>query len=207
MVRVKICGIANQADAFKAVSLGADALGFIFAESPRKISPEGALEIIRCIPPFVQIVGVFVDEDPKVINDIINFCGLDLVQLHGEESPGFCTKFMPRTIKAFRIKDEASLKRIRDYKGHVRALLFDTYSKNKMGGTGRTFDWDLALKGGEHGLPIVLSGGLSPSNIERAISSARPYAIDVNSGIEESPGVKDYMLMEKFMKIVRRIQI
>jgi phosphoribosylanthranilate isomerase len=208
MTKVKICGITNLDDATLAVRLGADALGFIFASSPRKVAPEVARDIIRKIPPFVKSVGVFVDEDPEKIEDIMAFCGIDLVQLHGRESPALCDRFMPRTIKALRIADESILKSIEPYKGKVMALLLDSYSEKMAGGTGRGFDWDLAISIREMGIPIILAGGLGPLNIDEAISRVRPYAVDVNSGIEEQPGKKSRRLMEelfqKMMKIRRQ---
>lgn len=203
MIKVKICGITNLDDASLAVELGADALGFIFATSPRRILPEAAADIIRQIPPFVKSVGVFVDEDAEVIKEIINFCGIDMVQLHGNESPEFCSQFMPHTIKALRIADESILQSIEPYRGKVRSLLLDTYTEKMAGGTGKTFNWDIAIKIGEMGVPIILAGGLGPSNIEDAISFVKPYAVDVNSGIEKSPGKKSKTLMEElFEKII-----
>ncbi len=202
-MKVKICGITNQQDASIAVELGVDALGFIFAASPRQIAPEKASAIISSLPPFVHTVGVFVNEEPANIREVAQFCGLDMIQLHGDEPPDVCSEFMPHTIKVFRLKDESSLELIKPYLGKVRALLFDTYSEEKRGGTGKPFDWGLALKGKELGVPVILSGGLSPSNIKDAISNVKPYAVDVNSGVEKSPGLKDHHLMRQLMEIVK----
>ncbi len=198
-VKVKICGITNLADASTAVRLGADALGFIFAPSPRRIAPQTAREIIRAVPPFVKTVGVFVNEAPATIREVMQHCGLDLVQLHGDESPALCEELMPCTIKTLRIKDESSLQTSQPYYGKVRALLLDTYSKEKAGGTGKTFDWKLAIKIKEMGIPIILSGGLGPSNIDLAIHTVRPYAVDVNSGVEKCPGKKSHILIKALM--------
>ena len=203
MVRVKICGITNYQDAAMAVQLGADALGFVFAPSPRRISPEKAREIICAIPPFVQTVGVFVNERPDAIRRIIRLCGLDLIQFHGDEPPGVCGDFMPHAIKAFRVREESVLESIIPYHRKTRAVLFDTYSGERRGGTGKTFDWDLAVMGKSAGIPIILSGGLTPANVERAISRVNPFAVDVNSGIEARPGKKDYLLMEEMMEKIR----
>ena len=203
-VNVKICGITNLMDAFTAVRLGADALGFIFAPSPRRIAPQTAREIIRALPPFVKTVGVFVNETPASIWKVINDCGLDLIQLHGDESPALCGELMPYTIKALRIKDESSLQTGQAYHRKVRALLLDTYSKEKAGGTGKTFDWKLAIKVKEQGSPIILSGGLAPANIVAAIQTVRPYAVDVNSGVEERPGQKSPTLIKDLMKNIRQ---
>lgn len=206
MVRVKICGVTNYQDASAAVEVGADAIGFIFAPSPRQITPEKACDIICTIPPFVQTVGVFVDEDPATIRQIIHFCGLDLVQLHGDQSPAICHELMPHTIKVFRLKDESGLQSIKPYYGKVRALLFDTYSETRRGGTGETFDWGLAIKAKEFEIPTILSGGLNPDNISEAISLVKPYAVDVNSGIEDRPGKKNVFLMKKLMETIRKIK-
>jgi len=204
-VAVKICGITDYEDASIAVELGAAALGFIFAHSPRQVTPQKARDIISTIPPFVKTVGIFVNQDPIEINKIMRYCGLDLVQLHGDESPDFCDELMPYTIKALRIKDEASPRTAQAYRGNVRALLLDTYSKDKAGGTGETFDWQLAIKIKKLGIPIILAGGLGPSNIEGAISIVRPYAVDVNSGVEERPGKKSHSLIKDLMEKVKRI--
>jgi phosphoribosylanthranilate isomerase len=204
-VAVKICGITDSKDAWIAVELGASALGFIFAYSPRQISPQKARDIINAIPPFVKTVGVFVNEDPAVIRDVRHYCGIDLVQLHGDESPDLCDELMPYTIKALRIKAESSLRMAQAYRGKVRALLLDTYSKSQAGGTGKTFDWQLAIKIKKLGIPIILAGGLGPSNIDDAISAVRPYAVDVNSGVEKHPGKKSHTLIEDLMQKVKRI--
>jgi phosphoribosylanthranilate isomerase len=203
-MNIKICGITNLTDAHTAVRLGADALGFIFAPSPRQIAPQTARDIIRALPPFVKTVGVFVNEAPASIRRVINDCGLDLAQLHGDESPDLCNELMPYTIKALRIKDESSLQTGQAYHGMVRALLLDTYSNEKAGGTGKTFDWKLAIQIKKQGIPIILSGGLAPANIVAAIHTVRPYAVDVNSGVEERPGKKSPTLIRGLMENVRQ---
>ncbi len=199
---VKICGITDYEDARFAAELGVSALGFIFAPSPRQITPEKAYDIIRALPPFVKAVGVFVNERPALIKRIINYCGLDLIQLHGDESPDFCYRLMPYTIKVLRIKNEESLPTGSRYKGKTRALLLDTYSKYRAGGTGKTFCWEHALKIKQLGIPVILSGGLGPSNIVGAINTVRPYAVDVNSGVEKRPGKKSHVLMKELMEKV-----
>ena len=205
-MKVKIFGITNNEDALKAVALGADALGFIFAHSPRQISMDKARLIINALPPFVKTVGVFVDEDAGEIRAHVSYCGLDLVQLHGNESPAFCRDLMPYTIKVFRIKDDANLALVRDYLNSVRAILLDTYVKDKAGGTGQTFDWRLAVQIKQSGIPVILSGGLGPANIAEAVDRVRPYAIDVNSGVEERPGKKSYVLMKGLMEKVGKAE-
>jgi phosphoribosylanthranilate isomerase len=206
MVKVKICGITNLEDASEAVRLGVDALGFIFAPSPRQILPELARDIIFDLPPFVQAVGVFVNEALNAIREKVAYCGLDMVQLHGDESPEFCRELMPRTLKAFRLKDKSSLSLIGAYKGMVKALLLDTYQEGLRGGTGKSFDWNLAVEAGKFRIPLILSGVLGPFNIERAISTVKPYAVDVGSAIEEGPGKKDHALMKELMGKINRIK-
>ncbi|MBW1797802.1 MAG: phosphoribosylanthranilate isomerase [Deltaproteobacteria bacterium] len=204
-VRVKVCGITSKEDALLAAKLGADALGFIFAPSPRLVIPEVVRSIICDLPPLVQTIGVFVNENPTWIKEIIRFCGLDLVQLHGDESPEICEEFMPRTIKAIRLKNKSILEDTGSYLGKVRALLFDTYSGEKRGGTGKTLDWDMAVSAKQVQIPIILAGGLNPANIEDSILNVRPFAVDVNSGVEERPGKKSPILMRELMEKIRKI--
>jgi phosphoribosylanthranilate isomerase len=203
MVQVKICGITRIADAERAVELGANALGFIFAESARRISPEKAREITQRISPFIKTVGVFVNETSSTIREIIQFCGLDLIQLHGNETVSDCAELGSGIIKAFRVKGEETLSRITPYKGHVRAILLDTYQKGVDGGTGKTFDWRLACRAKTCGIPMVLSGGLNPENIQEALNKVTPSAIDISSGVEERPGIKDHERIRLFMEKVR----
>jgi phosphoribosylanthranilate isomerase len=202
-MKIKICGITNLEDASYAADLGVDALGFIFAKSPRQISPETAYEIIRELPPLVKTVGVFANEDVSKIKTVIEYCAIDLVQLHGDEEPYTCMELLPRTIKALRVKDESSAHEALKYRDTVRALLLDTYAKDKMGGTGETFNWELALKIKESGIPIILAGGLGPENIEEAIAKVRPYAVDLNSGVEVKPGKKDHALLRKTVEKIK----
>jgi phosphoribosylanthranilate isomerase len=203
MVKVKICGITNCEDADLAVQLGVDALGFVFAPSPRRVTPEKAREIITALPPLVTTIGVFVDEDEKEVRRIAEYCGLHLFQFHGNESPFFCGRFRPRAIKSFRLKDQSSLSAIPSYQGEIRALHLDAFVEGIPGGTGRTFPWDLALEGRAFNLPIILSGGLRPSNIRQAIRDVNPYAVDVSSGIEVRPGEKDPGLMRQLVEMIK----
>jgi phosphoribosylanthranilate isomerase len=207
VVRVKICGITRVVDAEAAVEWGADALGFIFAKSPRQITPQKARDITRRISPFVKTVGVFVNEQPAEILKTVGFCGLDLIQLHGDESVSACSELAPRVIKAFRVQEEASLSGIAEFRNHVRAILLDTYEKGKNGGTGKSFDWRLAIKAKNKGIPVVLSGGLNIENIQEALERVNPSAIDVSSGIEENPGIKHHERMKMFMEKVTNFNI
>ena len=198
MLRFKICGIVSLEDALLAIDAGAYAIGFIFVKkSPRYIHPESAKKIICSIPPFVQTVGVFLDEDPTTVKEICDFCGLDMIQFHGNESPEICRSFMPKSIKAIRVKDKQSIEKIAFYKGCVRAILLDTYKKEKAGGTGESFDWALAVEAKRFGLPIILSGGIGPDNIRDAVSIVKPFAVDVNSKVEIRPGKKSAELIKK----------
>ena len=200
MTRVKICGITNYDDAAMAADLGADALGFIFAPSPRMVSPDRAREIITKLPAFVKSVGVFVNEDNDRITDIIDYCGIDIVQLHGDESPEICESFMPRAVKALKIRGDNTPEEYTEYKGKVKAFLLDTYSEKAAGGTGKTFNWDIAIRIKNLGVPVILAGGLDASNIREAVQKVRPYAVDVSSRIEERPGKKDHGKMKELFE-------
>ncbi|NLA75511.1 MAG: phosphoribosylanthranilate isomerase [Deltaproteobacteria bacterium] len=205
MLKVKICGITNYDDAVVAANLGADALGFIFApKSPRKIEPAIAAEIIKELPPFIKTVGVFVNEHIDKIKDIVDYCGLDSIQLHGDETPEICEALMPRAIKAVRVRDDFDTSRLLSYRGKIRAFLLDTYSEKAAGGTGKTFNWDKALEINSIGIPVILAGGLTPSNITKAIKKVRPYGVDINSGIEKGPGVKDHEAMKELFQKIRK---
>ncbi len=197
MVKVKICGITNLEDALAAVKWGADALGFVFASSPRQVTPQQVAHIVAGLPPFVCKVGVFVDSDLQKVKDTMAVCALDLAQLHGSESPDFCQALFPRVIKSFRVKDEAILTLLSQYRAN--AYLLDSYDATLKGGTGRSFNWDIAKKAKHYG-PIILSGGLTPENVRQAISSVQPYAVDVSSGVEKSPGKKDHDKIRAFLK-------
>ncbi len=205
MVRIKICGITNLKDGQLAAALGAHALGFIFhPKSPRSIEPDAARDIIRRLPPFVLSVGVFVDEDDGVVRDIAGHVGLDWIQLHGRESPEYCRSLGRRIIKALRVKDHSSLSVLADYRGAVQAFLLDTYRPGTPGGTGETFDWDLARQAGEYG-PIILAGGLTAENVAAAIRAARPQGVDVASGVEAAPGRKDPEKLRDFLAAIRGV--
>jgi len=203
IVRIKICGITNTEDAIAAAELGADALGFVFAPSPRQVSPEMAREIITALPPFVRTVGVFMDQDPDEVSYIADLCRLDLLQFHGKESPTYCARFEQRVIKAVRVRNQGHLEGCSEYSGIVDALLLDTYVSGRSGGTGLTFDWNIALEAKKYGR-IILAGGLNPDNVAEAISMVKPYAVDASSGLEQKPGVKDREKMARFIQTVRQ---
>jgi phosphoribosylanthranilate isomerase len=201
-LRIKICGITNLNDALLAVELSADALGFIFyPKSPRYIPVREAANICNALPPFVTKVGVFVNEVEYEIEKAVDECLLDALQFHGDEPPGFCQKFAAKSIKAIRMRGEESLRVAAEY--DVDALLLDTYTDESLGGTGKTFDWSLALKAREIGPPIILSGGLTAANVQEAIRRVRPYAVDVASGVEREPGRKDAEKLRRFIELCK----
>lgn len=204
--RIKICGLTCWDDAFTAVRMGADALGFIFVEeSPRHMTPEEVAEITTKLPPFVMKVGVFKDHDPELIKEIARMCRLNIIQLHGHESPDYCNALGLDYIKAFRIKDERSLTQIPQYcdPGKNRAFLLDTFMPGKAGGTGLTFDWELAHMASKFG-PVILSGGLHPGNVGQAILKVQPFAVDASSGVEIAPGKKDMHKLKAFIEQVHQ---
>jgi phosphoribosylanthranilate isomerase len=198
MVKVKICGITNLEDALTAIDAGADALGFVFyPPSPRYIFPELAAKIIRRLPPFVQTVGLFVNEELTIVNTTADQCGLDVIQLHGEETPGYCESVLRRVIKAFRVKDITDLDSLEQY--DVSSCLLDAWSPAAHGGTGQTFNWEIAAAAVKRGHRVVLAGGLTPDNVAEAVRRVKPYAVDVSSGVECSPGRKNADKIRKFI--------
>lgn len=200
--RVKICGITNTEDALASVELGADALGFIFwKKSPRYIEPLRAATIIKGLPAFVTAVGVFVDETLEGIKKTQEDSGITCVQLHGGERPEFAQSVRGPVVKAFRVRDLADLGAIRGYR--VAAYLLDAFKAGVPGGTGETFDWKIALEAKKLGR-IILSGGLSPENVSGAVRTVAPYAVDVSSGVEKSPGVKDRLKLERFFEEIEK---
>jgi len=205
MTRIKICGITNKIDALEASALGVDMLGFVFyAKSKRSIEAKTVRDIDNELPESILKVGVFVDEERSKVLDIAQDVSLDVLQFHGDETPEYCALFKDdyKVMKAFRVKDSASLKRVNDYSADF--YLFDTYEKSAAGGTGKTFDWKL-LKDFEILKPFILSGGLDPENVGKAILDLAPYGVDVSSGVESSPGKKDIALLKKFVANVRRL--
>ncbi len=197
-VQVKICGITNPADGLTAVEAGADALGFVFYEaSPRCVSIEMAAEIIRQLPLFVVKVGVFVDAPGELVVRAARECGLNLLQFHGEETPEYCLQFGLMSMKAFRVQDAGSLSALAEYT--TDAYLLDAYTPGKPGGTGEQFNWDLAVEAKRCGRPIFLAGGLTPENVAEAVRRVQPYAVDVSSGVEASPGKKDPAKVKAFI--------
>jgi phosphoribosylanthranilate isomerase len=200
MTRIKICGITNPEDALLASQLGADALGFVFAESPRRIEPQTAREIIGALPPFIGRVGIFVNERPEVVERICALCNLSAIQLHGDESPEYINSLSIPVIKAFRVRDNTALEQIRAFRQSY--FLLDAYDADRRGGTGKTFDWDIAQRASELG-NLILSGGLNSKNVQDALDRVRPYAVDVSSGIEDRPGKKNQQKLTEFIHEVK----
>ncbi len=198
MIRVKICGITSREDAWAAVEAGADALGFIFVKgTPRCIEPEAAAVIAAEMPPFVATVGVFIDRTVEEIERIAASSGISLAQLHGSESPEQCARLRLPFVKGIRIQGEEDLAALHKYK-QAKAFLLDTHVADRPGGTGRTFPWGIAAKAAREAR-IILSGGLTPENVAEAVIQVRPYAVDVCSGVEASPGRKDHRKVREFI--------
>lgn len=207
MIRVKICGITSPKDARVAVDAGADAIGLVFAKSPRQITPERAREITGTLPPFVASVGVFVDEPAEAIVAIARYARLCAVQIHDDRPSDEINRIASaiRVVKAFRVRDRSTYASVRRY-GAASAFLFDAYVEGVMGGTGKTIEQDLLPTAEDQRSferPWLLAGGLSPGNVERALKACRPYAVDVSSGVEASPGKKDEKLVREFVARVR----
>jgi phosphoribosylanthranilate isomerase len=204
-MKVKICGITNRNDALCAVELGADALGFIFVESsPRYVPPADAKDIIRVLPPFVVPVGVFVNTTRDEIHRIAEEAGIRCAQLHGDERPEEMTGLAVPAYKSFRVDGNFDPEVIHRYPGP--AYLLDTRAENARGGTGKIFDWNIAIEAKAYGR-IILAGGLGPENIAKAVQTVLPYAVDVNSGAEEFPGKKDPKKLRQLFRILRRMEI
>ena len=204
MVKVKVCGITNRADALAAVEAGADALGFNFyARSPRYITPADARRIVVVLPATVVAVGVFVNEESAAtVARLAGESGVSAVQLHGDESPEYCRALGGReVIKALRVGGDFAPEEASRYRAH--SILLDAYDERARGGTGETFDWTLARRTRDVVARLYLAGGLTPDNVAGAIAAVRPYAVDVCSGVELAPGLKDAARVRAFVAAVR----
>ena len=206
-VQVKICGITNVDDARWVVNLGGDFVGLNFcAESPRKVSVEKAAEVAASLPPFVKSVGVFINPEIKELEKILKKVPLGALQLHGDEPleflPVLKSQFRLPIWKAVRVENEESLKRISDYAGIADVLLLDTYKPGQAGGTGESFDWNLAVSAKQYGIPVFLAGGLKPENVVEAIQTAEPVGVDAASGVEKEgrPKKKDLDKLKLFIQ-------
>jgi phosphoribosylanthranilate isomerase len=201
-VRVKVCGITNVDDALLAAEAGADALGFIFVEgTPRYVTPDAAADIIRKLPPFVTPVGVFWDHPSGHVKALAEACGLRALQLHGDESPEDAARYALPVIKTIKVSGPQDLVRTAGYR--VAAFLLDSAARWSEGEPRRPIEWQLARLAASYGR-VILSAGLTPDNVARAVTIARPYAVDVNSGVEARPGQKDPDKLWRFVTEVRR---
>ena len=206
MTRIKICGITRVEDAQVAAHSGADALGLVFyGKSPRHVSVQQAVLLAAAVPPFVTVVGLFVNPSEDEVRNVLCEVPLDALQFHGEEEPEFCAHFNRPYLKAIRVKSGVDLVQCAArYKG-AQALLLDAYIEGAHGGTGASFDW--ALIPPNLPLPVVLSGGLHVGNVAEAIRQVRPYAVDVSSGVEAAKGIKDAAKIAAFINEVKQIDL
>ena len=202
--RVKICGITRAQDASKAVEYGADAIGLVFYEkSPRAVTIDDARSIIQKIPPFVTVVGLFVDPSPKDVAAVLHRVSLDLLQFHGDELPSECSAYGKPYIKAIKIREGIDVaNEVKKFAG-ARGILLDTYDPKLPGGTGKVFDWTKVPKNLDK--PVILAGGLTPDNVWQAITKVRPFAVDVSGGVEIEKGIKDFEKMAAFMRGVQSV--
>jgi phosphoribosylanthranilate isomerase len=199
--RVKICGLSRPEDALAACRFGADAIGLLFyPPSPRGVDIDAARRIRRALPPFITVVGVFVDPQPGFLRQAIHEVCLDVVQFHGDETPEFCAACERPYIKAVRVHEDVALGDVASRYAGASALLLDSYETEKRGGTGKTFDWSLIPA--DIGMPFILAGGLGPDNVASAVAEVAPFAVDGNSGVEASPGIKDHAKIDAFIREV-----
>ena len=205
MTKVKICGITNIDDALAAVACGADALGFVFAPSPRQVTTSVVSSIVSKLPPFICKVGVFVDSELPQVQETMSLCNLDLIQLHGNEDPAYCAALFPRAIKVFTANSLPPSRELDRYR--VAAYMLDLEKDKSLpaSATEQKQLWQLAYDMSSHG-PVILAGGLTPEKVGQAIETARPYAVDVSSGVEAEPGKKDHDKLRAFMEAVGAIR-
>lgn len=203
--RVKVCGITSVADALMVSAAGADALGFVFyPKSKRNVSIEQATEICKLVPPFVATVGLFLDAEASFVREVLAAMSLSLLQFHGSESPSYCAQFKHPYLKAVGMKGIAAsggFKAYADQYSEAQGFLVDSHAPGAAGGTGETFDWTQVPQ--DYPKPIILAGGLSPTNVAEAIQMSRVYAVDVSSGVEISPGIKDAAKVQAFIQKAR----
>lgn len=199
--KIKICGLTRSGDVENVLACGADAIGFVFADSPRQLGPAAAAELASLVPSGVQRVGLFMDQSPAFIASVLDAVPLDVLQFHGRESEAQCNAFGLPWLKAVAMADLGSLERALDAYPGAMGLLLDSHGVGQRGGSGKVFDWSLAKAADK---PLWLAGGLNADNVGAAIKTVRPYAVDVSSGVESSPGVKDEAKMTAFCEAVRQ---
>ena len=200
--RVKICGITRIEDATAAARAGADAIGLVFEpKSPRYVKPEQAQAIMHAMPPFVTVVGLFVNAAPDTVETVLNRVSLDLLQFHGNETPEQCRRYHRPYVKAIHMRPDVNLHDQARRYADAEGLLLDTAAANVAGGSGQTFDWSLVPT--DLGKPLILAGGLTPENVAEAVRQVHPFAVDVSSGVESSKGIKDAGKISAFINAVR----
>ena len=201
-VRVKICGITRSADVQAAVKAGTDALGFVFAShSKRVVDTSRAAELVAQVPAFISRVGLFMDQDLDRVASVLDQVPLNLLQFHGSEDAGYCRQFGLPYIKAVSMNSDKAVERAVDEYSDASALLLDSHPPGAAGGTGAVFDWTMIPAAS---MPLILAGGLTPENVGRAVEQVKPWAVDVSSGVEDTPGIKNHEAMRKFIKEAKR---
>ncbi len=201
--RVKICGITRIEDAMAAAQAGADAIGLVFEpKSSRCVKPEQAVAIVRALPPFVTVVGLFVNAASDTVKTVLKRVPLDLLQFHGDETPEQCRRYHRPYIKAIHMRDDVNLQDHARRYADAEGLLLDTAAADVAGGSGRSFDWNRVTAG--LGKPVILAGGLTPENVAAAVRTVRPFAVDVSSGVEQSKGIKDPQKIAAFIEAVKK---
>lgn len=206
MTRIKICGITREQDVLAVADGGADALGLVFYDnSPRHVTAEQAAQLAGAVPPFITVVGLFVNPTVAYVREVLAKVPLDLLQFHGEETPAFCRQFGRPYLKAIRVKAGVDLVECAARYADAQGLLLDAYVEGTQGGTGESFDWALIPQ--KLPLPVILSGGLHAGNVAQAIRQVRPYAVDVSSGVEMGKGIKDAAKVAAFIKEVKSIEL
>jgi phosphoribosylanthranilate isomerase len=200
-MKIKICGFTNAQNANQAAMLGIDAIGLVFYDqSPRNVGVETALQIVNALPPFINRVGLFVNADSSFIDEVLCEVPLDTLQFHGDESAAECRQYAMPFIKALRVNQETNIIKMAEEYHQASGLSLDAFNKDTYGGTGESFDWSLAKV--DIDLPIILAGGLNPNTVADAVSQVNPYAVDVSSGVESEPGIKD---IDKIRKFIQRV--
>lgn len=200
--RIKICGITRIEDAMAAAEAGADAIGFVFEpKSPRHVHPDQALKIARALPPFITVVGLFVNAAPDTVETVLSHVPIDLIQFHGDEKPEQCRRYHRSYIKAIHMKPDVDLPAMARLYHDAAGLLLDTYRADMAGGSGQAFDWGQIPA--TLSKPVILAGGLTPENVAEAVRAVRPFAVDVSSGVEQTRGIKDANKISAFIQAVR----
>jgi phosphoribosylanthranilate isomerase len=198
MFRVKICGVTRPQDVRLVAKAGADAIGFQMSQGPRKITPDRAKKLIKLVPPYLTPVGVFVNEPLAKVKKLIKFCGFQVVQLHGDENAAYCEQIHVPVMKVIRMKNQTTYRAYKKYK--VAAFLLDSFHKGVRGGTGKSFEHTWAKKAvAELSAPVLLAGGLNPEKVQKAIRASKVFGVDVASGVEITPGIKDPKKVPKFV--------